>query len=106
MIKTFLCAIIFTLSLPAHAEKTFCNSVAELANNTMEMRQMPLPIRKVLVLGSGISSISKESKKQFELILTRAYAAPLYGLKENKRVAISEFESEIYLMCVKEDWKL
>ena len=102
-VVTLSSAIMFACS-PAHAQQIpivpmDCTTMAEIAEITMQSRQVGVPMREVHKL--AMDSENKEFAEWATKIVKIVYASPRYSTKEHQKRAADEFGSDVYLACLK-----
>lgn len=95
-------ALLFTLAVfgtPSLGKEVtldmLCASLGEVAEVTMQARQMEVPVSKVL------SNIPKDGDPDGFLrkVILDAYSKPAYSIPENQQEAISQFRNHWELQC-------
>lgn len=107
-VVTLSSSIMFACS-PAHAQQIpvipipiipmDCTTMAEIAEITMQSRQVGVPMREVHKLAND--SENKEFAEWATKIIKIVYASPRYSTKEHQKRASDEFGSDVYLACLK-----
>lgn len=102
-------AIIAIVSIPAIAAEPLpvnapglpdCGVIAAMARMTMTSRQNGLPLTKYFELTD--QTIKGEADNRLiKAIAVRAYEHPLMNVAMNKATMTTEFESEIFVACLK-----
>lgn len=82
----------------AFADDSRCASVAFLAKQIMSGRQAGVPMTKAIETSKNDN---KTVEKLSRLLVIAAYEEPAYGTTAMQEKAITEFENEIYLPCIK-----
>ncbi|MFD2405672.1 hypothetical protein ACFSVK_07665 [Azorhizophilus paspali] len=70
-----------------------CDLVGDLAKAVMNNRQIGTSAQRVIELGGG--------SELMKLLVIMAYESPAYSVIDNQERAAVEFQSKIYLMCIK-----
>lgn len=89
-----------SLSSVAEEQRDPCLWVSNLAERIMKSRQNEVPMAKIMgVVSSG--EAPAEMRKIAKSMVIDAYESPAYSVEENKAKAVSKFQNEMYLACVK-----
>lgn len=100
--KRFLALILLSLlpsQLFAANWYSTCQSVSELAESIMTVRQHGVPIYDAMKI-VGMDDIDAINELSENLVLM-AYERPRYSSEENQKNIIGDFRDSAYLMCAK-----
>lgn len=89
-----------SLSSVAEEQRDPCLWVSTLAERIMKSRQNEVPMAKIMGVVSGGDG-SKEMKLIMKSMVIDAYETPAFSTETNKAKAISQFQNDMYLGCVK-----
>lgn len=89
-----------SLSSVAEEQRDPCLWVSNLAERIMKSRQNEVPMAKIMGVVSGGDG-SKEMKLIMKSMVIDAYETPAFSTETNKAKAISQFQNDMYLGCVK-----
>ncbi|WP_447940119.1 hypothetical protein [Pseudoxanthomonas mexicana] len=79
--------------------RKLCASASELANSIMTARQNNVPMAKAMELQAATDN--QQARDIAQAMVIAAYEKPRYNTPEFIATAISDFESEMYLHCIK-----
>lgn len=89
-----------SLSVLAEENRDPCLWVSNLAERIMKSRQNEVPMAKIMGVVSG-GEAPDEMKKIMKDMVIDAYETPAFSTETNKAKAISQFQNDMYLGCVK-----
>ena len=89
-----------SISALAEEKRDPCLWVSNLAERIMKSRQNEVPMAKIMGVVSGGDG-SKEMKLIMKSMVIDAYETPAFSTETNKAKAISQFQNDMYLGCVK-----
>ena len=89
-----------SISALAEEKRDPCLWVSNLAERIMKSRQNEVPMAKIMGVVSG-GEAPDEMKKIMKDMVIDAYESPAFSADVNKANAVSKFQNEMYLACVK-----
>lgn len=89
-----------SLSSIAEEQRDPCLWVSNIAERIMKSRQNEVPMAKIMGVVSG-GEAPDEMKKIMKDMVIDAYETPAFSTDTNKAKAISQFQNDMYLGCVK-----
>lgn len=93
--RILLIGVLLALSGFVQAEVTDCELLAEAAQVSMSARQDGIPLARLVDVAPPGSPT--------HLILIGAWDEPLWPHESYKRQAINEYESKVYLACLRRE---
>ena len=83
------------ISFPVQAQDGLCSSFSSYTGSVMSARQGGVGIQTIIDVTKGT-----EIEGSAMAIISDAYSVPIYSLKENKKLAVNEFTTKYYLICL------
>lgn len=78
-----------------------CNSISEMANIFMQLRQGDYALRDALNIVEQTAVDDERAREIAKAIVIEAWSVPAYGTEEYRQKAIREFTDKVLLTCVK-----
>ena len=85
----------------AEASKGICEMNAELAESTMNLYQMGVPLRKILEIGQSIEGATPSDLAAHRHMTLRMADTPVYNTKSYQERAVAEFSNKVLMDCYK-----
>lgn len=96
LLALLVCAPVAAAELDEAAVDRICRSASELAESTMQVRQLGAPITDVLQLHENADPAIKPL---IQALVRDAYSRPRFLTEEHQQRAATEFASEAYVTC-------
>ena len=78
-----------------------CKDISLLAKELMKIRQVGVPMSRVMELTSA-EGLAGEMSRLFAQL---AYRVPQYSTEQSRELAVREFENDAYRNCYETAWK-
>lgn len=96
-LAVFALAGISLIAGSASADQGSCDAIGILAKSVMSARQGGVPMQDILSNGVGSKKVSELTR----LLAMAAYDQPRFSTEEHQERAITEFQNQMYLACLK-----
>ena len=85
-----------------NTKDAFCQNIGELASNVMTMRQMDVPMTKVMAIintHASDASVDQNSVSFARNLVIKAYERPSFSTEQYVQKAVIDFRNEVEVAC-------